>query len=360
MTATASAVADLPMAEHDISIFFNRKPGSNVVGLLQHAVLPSFGLQGGLSLIAYGLARSTNRLDLKDYLWPTGMVLNAWWTAVGRHYLFGKPKTLLYSQKCLLGAVTAWGGRLFYRIAKRSLSRGKDDARYENVKKQPNFWNKASLLFGLEAVFQTAISLPYTLPFRIESVPDYTGAPDKWAHAARYAAAGLFVAGLALETIADWQLDSHKKREQNEEHKSLLRTGVWSIVRHPNYLGDCMIHLAFPLWNFGYRVFTWPQLLGPAANYLFLRWIGGDRENEASQVERYEKEDKQKLVQLELYQLQKHAFWPSVFELGNAWTWVIAGIGATGAAATYLYEWSVFDPVAVANLASAPMGVLLE
>ncbi|KAI5360819.1 hypothetical protein Slin15195_G087350 [Septoria linicola] len=375
MTAAASAAAtDLPAVEHTLrgpNTFFEGGKSTNALGLLQNAVLPSFGLHGGLSIIAYGIARGTNRVEIKDYLWPSGMVLNAWWTAVGRHALRGTGaspidvfKSLSYSQKLLLGSVTAWGARLFYRIVKRSLSRGKDDARYEKVKYQPGFWNKASLLFGLEAVFQTAISLPFTLPFRIDSVSGFTGAPLEWAGTIRWTAAAIFATGLTLETVADWQLDSHKKQEvkaqeQGKQNGELLRTGVWSVVRHPNYFGDFLVHLAFPLWNYGSQLFSWMQLLGPAANYFFLRYIGGDRENEATQVERYAKEDRSKHAQLELYQIQKHSFWPSVFEIANPWSWAISGVGAAAAAATYLYESRIAAAVAATNPANAVVGETL-
>lgn len=40
----------------------------------------------------------------------------------------------------------------------------------------------------------------------------------------------VFSAGFALEVIADYQLNTHKKKTQNT---SLNREGVWSIVRHP-------------------------------------------------------------------------------------------------------------------------------
>lgn len=36
--------------------------------LSKAAILPSLGVHGGLSIIAYGLARATNRVELKDYL----------------------------------------------------------------------------------------------------------------------------------------------------------------------------------------------------------------------------------------------------------------------------------------------------
>jgi hypothetical protein len=35
-------------------------------------------------------------------------------------------------------------------------------------------------------------------------------------------------------------------------------------------------------------------LLGPVANYIFLRFVGGDAENEASEEQRYVKESEKK------------------------------------------------------------------
>ncbi|KAF7187856.1 hypothetical protein HII31_10756 [Pseudocercospora fuligena] len=332
MTAAASAASDLPTVEN---VFRSQGPPLGIrhplgaLSIFEHSVLPSFSLHGGLGMIAYGIAYSTNRVEIKDYLWPSGMVLNAWYTAVGRH-VFSAPYpsvsevlgNLSYSQRLLLGAVTAWGGRLFYRIVKRSVQRGKDDPRYESVKNENYFWYKAPLLFGLEAVFQTLISLPFTLPFRADLFSGFIGAPTNWASTIRWTAAGLFTAGLALEIIADWQLDTHKQQQleeqdQGKQHGEMLRTGVWSIVRHPNYLGDALIHFSFPLWCYGSQLFSYSQLLGPIANYLFLRWIGGDRENESYQLARYKAQDRHKHAQMELYQLQKHAFWPSIFEIAS-------------------------------------------
>lgn len=43
------------------------------------------------------------------------------------------------------------------------------------------------------------------------------------------AAVGLFSTGLAMETLADYQLDQYKA----EGGHGILREGVWSIVRNP-------------------------------------------------------------------------------------------------------------------------------
>jgi len=258
---------------------------SDAMGLARSAVLPSLGVHGGLSIIAYGIARASNRVELKDYLWPTGMVLNAWWVAVGRHMVshpqisFGQAwYRLSYHQIALLGAATAWSGRLAYRIISRGLRRGSDDPRYKDVKTEPGFWNKAPFgIFLPEAVFQALITLPLVMPLSNDRITGLYGASSEWASWFRLGAAGIFAAGLTMETLADNQIENHKRQAKQRGSGKILRSGVWSIVRHPNYLGDALCHLAFPLWNFGSGLYSPWQMLGPIANYLFLRGIGGDK-----------------------------------------------------------------------------------
>lgn len=258
---------------------------SSLLGLVKSSLFPSINLHGGLALITYGIARSVDRVELKDYLWPTGMVANAWYTAVGQHML-GSPRVNLggafsrlnYNQIVLLGGATAWGARLAYRIVTRSLRRGKDDARYEGVKETKGFWNQALFsVFLPEAVFQALITLPFTMPFRPEVASSLTGASPEWARVFRLAATAVFAFGFTMETLADKHLETHKRNIEGQGHSSMCRDGVWSIVRHPNYLGDALCHLAFPLWNYGSGLYNPWQLLGPVANYLFLRGIGGDK-----------------------------------------------------------------------------------
>lgn len=258
---------------------------ANVIGILHNTLLPSLGLHGSMSLITYTVSRSLNRVEIKDYLWPSGMVLNAWWSAVGRYAL--RPSehagtALNYYQKVLLGAVTAWGARLAIRIVSRSVFRKEesDDPRYYQKKQEPSFWNKSALaLFALEAAFQAIISLPFTVPFRQGRAPNLTGATGSLAAYTRLFAASLFSAGFALESLADWQLEAYKTKQVKEqgENTDLYTGGVWSIVRHPNYLGDTLCHLAFPIWTYGSQLFSPWQLLGPVANYVFLRYVGGDK-----------------------------------------------------------------------------------
>lgn len=257
----------------------------DAIGLARTALLPSLGVHGGLSIVAYGIARVYDRVELKDYLWPTGMVLNAWWVAIGRHMAshphlsFGEAwSRLSYQQITLLGAATAWSGRLAHRTISRSLRRGTDDPRYQDVKNEPGFWNQAPFaIFLPEAVFQTIITLPLVIPFSDDHISGLYGASSASAGWFRLGAAAIFAAGLNMETLADHQIENYKSQAKDQSKSKILREGVWSIVRHPNYLGDALCHLAFPIWNFGSGLFSPWQMLGPIANYLFLRGIGGDK-----------------------------------------------------------------------------------
>lgn len=210
---------------------------ATTVGLLSSAILPSFGFQGGLAIAAYTASRVANRVDGKDWLWPSGQVIHAWWAALGTRVVYHNLtfsaawSTITYPERVLLGGVTFWGSRLFYRIATRSLARGKDDARYEAEKKDASYWNNAALKkFLIEGLVQAVVSLPFTLPFRDQHASALACPPlyhcDMW----HSVAVGVFSAGMALEVLADAQLAS---KQEGTKSESLQTEGVWSIVRYP-------------------------------------------------------------------------------------------------------------------------------
>lgn len=199
---------------------------------VQDIIIPSLGLHTGLSAVAYAAARTTGRLEGKDYLWPSGLVINAWYHAVIRHVSNGVPlatalRSLNATDRLVLGGITIWGGRLFYRIVKRSIQRGRDDPRYD-ADKTPSGWTKAFFAkFLPEAVMQTLIGLSWSIPLNGSLTAQEFGAPREYAGLLHASAVGLYTVGLSMEVLADWQL------ERNKSKNKLERSGVWSIVRHP-------------------------------------------------------------------------------------------------------------------------------
>lgn len=117
------------------------------VGIFKDTLAPSLALHSGLAVAAWGVGSQYDLLEAKDWAWPAGLVVNAWWSAVGRRLLRGDAlatvsRSISWPETLLLAGVTAWGTRLFYRVASRCLARGKDDPRYAVVKKEERFWNK--------------------------------------------------------------------------------------------------------------------------------------------------------------------------------------------------------------------------
>ncbi|KAH7116150.1 hypothetical protein B0J11DRAFT_561587 [Dendryphion nanum] len=299
------------------------------VGILKDTLAPSLGLHSGLAVVAWAAARYTGRVEAKDWLWPSGQVVNAWWSAIGRRLYQGLTLSqalnrLSWHERLVLTGVTLWGGRLFYRISSRSIQRGEDDSRYEDVKEEEDFWNKSLFtVFLPEAFFQMLIALPFTAPFRHE------GAVLMGYHPfVQMIAVGLFSTGLAMESLADYQLDKFKA----EGGKGILKEGVWSIVRHPNYLGDALVHISFIVLLYGSDMLAPVELLGPLANYLFLRFFGGDKEKERHQTRRYSQSNPEKFRELERFREEKNAFWPQTKELNNTWLWTVLGVGVAGVA----------------------------
>jgi len=98
-----------------------------------------------------------------------------------------------------------------------------------------------------------------------------------------------------------------------------------------SYLGDTLVHLSFPLMLYASNLLRPLELLGPLANYLFLRFVGGDKENEHSQARRYSSENVTKKIDFDRYRREENAFWPDKTKISNKWTWIVVGCGVAGA-----------------------------
>ncbi|KAK8846533.1 hypothetical protein IAR55_005619 [Kwoniella newhampshirensis] len=315
------------------------------VGVLRDTLLPNLGFQLSLAVPTYLLGRSQNFFAAKDFLWSSGQVASAWYAAIGRHVLalpgiagggrgggdvsFSTAvKAITRPGWLLLAGATLWGGRLLFRVIQQALNRGKDDPRYDDVKKDPQGWNKAFFtVYVPEAITQALITLPFTAPFRT-SLPVIVPPSPTAKSYLQFAAVGLFTTGFVLELLADYQLAQH----QEQKKMGMLREGVWSIVRHPNYLGDILVHSSFPLLLYANNLFNPYTLLGPITNWFFLRHFSGDKENEANQATRYQRENPAKKAEFDQYRKEKNAVWPAVNELvTNRWSWIVLGAGALGA-----------------------------
>ena len=191
------------------------------------------------------LALAKKRADLADVAWGLGFLLVAWASLfLGQPTLYGLIVNFL---------VTIWALRLIFHIYIRNRSRD-EDFRYRALKKR---WGKNVKLKVFSEVFllQGCILFVFALPIVwIHTHPVNLPVQILWL------ALPIWLSGFALETMADRELTFFKNEPSNRG--KLLTVGVWSYVRHPNYLGELLQWWAIWLMAAGLP-FGWVFVISP-------------------------------------------------------------------------------------------------
>jgi len=162
-----------------------------------------------------------------------------------------------------IAAVVLWGLRLgsylFNRILHIKVDHRFDDKR-DNFVRFGSFWL-------LQAITVWVVMLPV---YGIVSAPDAAAIPFV------FLVPGIFVflAGLVIETVADFQKYRFKMNPENKG--AFMSSGIWKYSRHPNYFGEMLVWwgIALP----GILLFegaAWLYFLGPVFITLLLLFVSG-------------------------------------------------------------------------------------
>ena len=85
-----------------------------------------------------------------------------------------------------------------------------------------------------------------------------------------------FILGLAIEIIADNQKTVFRRNTENKD--KFITTGLWSLSRHPNYLGEILLWTGIAVMSIsslhGLQYLT---LISPIFVYILLVYISGIR-----------------------------------------------------------------------------------
>lgn len=198
------------------------------------------------------LSEITKNCSQFDKLWSILPICYAWMIAY-----MGE-----WNERLVLMAVLAsiWGVRLTFNFARRGgyswkFWEGEEDYRWEVLRQRSEFrskwaWRAFNLLFI--SLYQNALVLMFTLPPIVA-----WQAKDKPLGVADYLLAALFIALVVIETVADqqqWNFQKEKYRKKasgeqmnNEEAQGFISSGLWGIVRHPNYAAEQSIWIVFYL-----------------------------------------------------------------------------------------------------------------
>jgi len=193
-------------------------------------LLVNASISAACFLVLWLVSLRIRDVSFVDSWWALGIVVLAVSTFVQLPSA-GIHATLLVVLGC------AWGLRLGIYLLWRWLKHGVD-ARYPANMKSPEVrhgWSFAFTagvqVFLLQGILQFIVALPVQMGQIGEASPTLG--------LVALAGAGIALAGLAFETIGDWQLVRFKANPENKGR--VLDTGLWRYTRHPNYFGDACV-----------------------------------------------------------------------------------------------------------------------
>jgi steroid 5-alpha reductase family enzyme len=167
--------------------------------------------------------------SIVDIGWGLGFVIGAWATLLTTQ----TPNLLAY---VLVGFITLWGLRLSIRLFNRNIKKP-EDFRYAQWRQE---WGKNVVITAFFRVFMIQGLINFVVGSAAYSIIKFNAFEFVGIQAILIVVGlGIAVVGLAFEVIGDEQLRRHIQKKT----RALLQTGLWSMTRHPNYLGEILI------WN---------------------------------------------------------------------------------------------------------------
>lgn len=204
------------------------------------------------SVICFFISTITKNYSQVDKLWSILPIVYVWVVYANSN---AEPRILLMAI-----LVTLWGVRLSLNFARRGgyqwkFWEGDEDYRWAILMEKPEFqpaWKWMLFNFFFISFYQLGLILLFTLPI----VKSLKGSP---LHLFDYLLCAIIVTLIIIETISDqqqWDFQQEKKRlsthpgkESKNIQKGFIDTGLWRIVRHPNYAAEQLIWIVFYLFS---------------------------------------------------------------------------------------------------------------
>jgi len=234
-----------------------------------------YGFAGGLvvSAVAFTILWLVSlRLEnagIVDIFWGPGFIF------VGTYYTMTVPGAPTLRGLLVLALVAVWGLRLALHIGIRNAGAG-EDFRYRKWREEAGnrfWWISLLKVFLLQALVLWIVSSPLLLA--------QLGGGESLT-ALDLLGLTLWSFGFLFETVADWQLWRFKKDPATAGR--VMRSGLWSVSRHPNYFGETVLW-----WGIGLLALTtggWLSFIGPLMITFLLLKVSGVVMLDAALVER--------------------------------------------------------------------------
>jgi steroid 5-alpha reductase family enzyme len=204
----------------------------------------------GVALTCFVVSELSGNYSQVDKLWSIVPIFYAGYVAMQSGW--NERVTLMFV------LATLWGARLTFNFGRKGGYhwipwKGEEDYRWAVLRQNPPLnkrlpWMAFNLFFI--SLYQMTLILLFTLP----SIVAWQGA-DKPLGFFDGLLAVLFLAVLGVEWVADqqqWNFQKEKYRRikageplDGEYAKGFVSTGLWSIVRHPNFAAEQLIWVVF-------------------------------------------------------------------------------------------------------------------
>ena len=213
----------------------------------------------GVFALLYLFARKLDNYGIVDIAWSYAFALLALFYAVAGP---GWPL-----RKALIAAMaTLWSLRLGTHLYRRVMGHHPiEDGRYVQLRKDwaGDFARKMFGFFQLQAASIVLLGAAF-LVVCLNPAPAL--------HLFELIGAGLWLAALSGEALADAQLAAFKRDAANRGQ--VCAVGLWRFSRHPNYFFEWMIWVSFFVFALG-SPHGWVAIIGPASIlYLLVRVTG--------------------------------------------------------------------------------------
>ncbi|MFT4311903.1 MAG: DUF1295 domain-containing protein [Candidatus Woesearchaeota archaeon] len=204
--------------------------------------------------IAFIVASLKKNNGLVDIFWGIAFAVLSWgaYAVSSRHFIMLVVSIL----------ITLWALRLSIFLAIRNWN-AKEDWRYANWRESwSNFYIRSFFqIYMLQAVIALLLAGP------ILFIANQQARTSTWLD---LIAIAVFLIGLSIEAIADYQKYQFKKKYS----RALCQIGLYKYARHPNYFGEMVQWFAIALFAVSFAG-GWVMLYSPILLYLLLRYVSG-------------------------------------------------------------------------------------
>ena len=174
------------------------------------------------------------------------------------------------SDYIIVGCIAVWairlGSFLFLRIHKAG-----EDSRFRTIK--PNF-TRFLMTWTLQGMWVSMCLLCV-----LTALSSFTGVIMNNLF---FVGLVIYVLGLVIEIVADQQKTVFRREPKNKD--KFITTGLWSLSRHPNYLGEILLWSGIAIMSVSsLQGLQYLTLISPLFVYILLVYISGIRllENQA-------------------------------------------------------------------------------